>query len=80
MMSVANAAAQFGLGVVLATGVVSPGAAALAADGIYTRVAEAAKVGSSGVVPGCAGRLFETFADAVDAKGWSYGLQLVCAT
>jgi hypothetical protein len=80
MNGVEAKSARFGLAIALGWNVLSFDKAALAAEGVYNRTAETAQVGSSGVVPGCPGRLFESFADVVDQKGWSYGLQLVCAT
>jgi hypothetical protein len=68
------------LALVAIAGFLAGGDLALASDDIFVRVADAAKVGANNVVPGCPGRLFETFAASTEASGWTYGLRLVCAT
>jgi hypothetical protein len=46
----------------------------------YTRVAETAKVGAAGVVPGCSGMLFESLHEWDNVHGSGDLLSLICAT
>lgn len=69
----------YGIPIMVVASILFPTNIARAGGDILTRIADTAKVGARGVIPDCAGRLIERYAEEANVRGFSFSLDLICS-